>query len=84
MKPYIVSREDALVSQLLSAIHASNSLVEDAQHILVSYLIPDGITQEVAMAKLLELLDGPGQRCCKEKVDEAIKAAMGYIREARK
>lgn len=75
------TEHSALVCQLLAAIHASNDLTDRSQHILTSYLIPDGIDQDTAVSQLLELLDGPEQRAVKFKVDTAIEAAMSYIKE---
>lgn len=39
-----------------------DALVRQCQAVMVEYLVPDGINAEKAMARMIELLDGPEQR----------------------
>lgn len=39
-----------------------DALVRQCQAVMVEYLVPGGIDAEQAMARMIELLDGPEQR----------------------
>lgn len=62
---------------LLAAMEASNGLIEKAQDILTSYLIPDGRSKDEAINALLGLLDGPEQRETQDLARAAISKARG-------
>ena len=54
------------------------SLIHDVQDVMVRFLVPDGISAEVAMAEIIALLDNKGQRALEDRWDNA-KAGCGWV-----
>lgn len=55
--------------KLRAAGNAQTQIIRDAQAVLTSYLIPDGIDGPEAIDQLLGLLDGPKQRAAQSAWD---------------
>lgn len=58
-----------------AAIRGLNALIIEAQETMTAYLVPDGIEADVAIERVIELLDGPRQR-------EAQKAAFAVLSQS--
>lgn len=54
--------DDGMSGEVETACKGMETYIKDAHQIVYSYLVPDGITAEEAIVKLIEHFDGPRQR----------------------
>lgn len=71
----------AAAPSLLKATYHQKCLIEKAQLILTTYLVPDGLSDREVISELLGLLDGPDQRTIKALTENAITSAGASIIE---
>jgi hypothetical protein len=67
---------DFATQRLINAGNKLDALVVEAQRIIESYLIPDGIGAAAAMDALVYLFDGPQQREAQKGWREAVDSGV--------
>ena len=66
----VVEHQDANGAGIEERHKLALALIADCQNILTNYLVPDGLSEQDCLSKLLELLDGPRSRAVLPPVDK--------------
>lgn len=73
------SANTALVKKLVDALNDSEQLLQDAQDIMRSNIIHNGISNKDAIAAYIALLDNVRQRRVQTQTHEALTEAQAYL-----